>query len=848
MSSESDQRPLLIRHLPEEPTSDDLLMGFLAAVEEQGIEPYPAQEEAILELMTGNHVILNTPTGSGKSLVALAMHFKGLAEGKRSYYTCPIKALVSEKFFSLCRDFGEENVGMLTGDATINRDAPIICCTAEILSNMALTEGRYADVDMVIMDEFHYYSDPDRGVAWQLPLLRLPQATFLLMSATMGDNPRIYEGIEALTGNEVRIVRSTERPVPLDFRYSAKPIHETLHDLIGEGKTPIYVVNFTQRECAEMAQNLMSTNYCDKEHKKKIGVALKGVRFDSPYGKDIQRYLRHGVGLHHAGLLPRYRLLVEQLSQQGLLKIICGTDTLGVGVNVPIRTVVFSKLCKFDGQSTRVLSVRDFHQIAGRAGRKGYDTAGSVVCQAPEHVIENQRAAVKAESNPKKKRKLVKKKPPDKNYAHWDEKTFEKLQVSPPEALTSSFKVTHGMLINMLQGALSRDEDGWAQLMELIEASHSRPKAKETFLEEAETYLTSLAAAQIIELGEDDQGNRTISLDPNLQINFALHQATALFLIDTLPHVRDESEVYPLDVLTLVESILENPRVVLFKQLDKLKGERVAELKAEGMPYDERLEELDKVEYPKPLRDFLYITFNRFAETRPWVQSEAIRPKSVAREMVERFMTFADYIKEYGLQRSEGVLLRYLTQAYKTLSQTVPDEYKNDDLLDVEAYLKTMLAQVDSSLLREWEERLISRQTAPELALTCIERHPTDDPRALKARTRSELHQLLTQLGRKDYEAAALCIRQDPEDPWDAARFQEAMAPFYEEYEKLITTHQARQPTQTLFRETSRESWRAEQLLLDPADDNFWVIEAHVTFDDGYSESEPIIMVDSIHA
>ena len=305
--------------------------------------------------------------------------------------------------------------------------------------------------------------------------------------------------------------------------------------------------------------------------------------------------------------------------------------------------------------------------------------------------------------------------------------------------------------------------------------------------------------------------------------------------------------MYPLDVLTLVEAILENPRVVLFKQLDKLKGERIAELKAEGMEYDERLEELEKVEYPKPLRDFLYITFNKFSESRPWIQAENIRPKSVAREMVERFMTFADYIKEYGLQRSEGVLLRYLTQVYKTLSQTVPDEFKDDEVLDVEAYLKTMLSQVDSSLLREWEERLVSRQSSPELKLASIERHPTDDPRALKARIRSELHQLMTQLGRKDYEAAALCVRQVADEPWTAQRFSTAMAPFYEEYEAMVTTHQARMPTQTIIRSTERSAWRVEQILMDSSDDNFWTIEATIPFDEEYSTDNPVIVVESIH-
>ena len=282
-------------------TPDDLLTGFLDFVADRGLELYPAQEEAILEIFAGKNLILNTPTGSGKSLVAAAMHFKAMAERRRSFYTCPIKALVSEKFFALCTDFGADNVGMMTGDATVNRDAPIICCTAEILSNMALREGEAAPADYVIMDEFHYYSDRDRGVAWQIPLLTLPRATFLLMSATLGGAELFQEKLVALTGRETAVVRSTHRPVPLDHEYRETPLHETVAELVKHGKAPIYIVSFTQRGCAEEAQNLMSQDYCTKEEKRAINEALLGRRFDSPYGKEINKFIRHGIGLHHAG-------------------------------------------------------------------------------------------------------------------------------------------------------------------------------------------------------------------------------------------------------------------------------------------------------------------------------------------------------------------------------------------------------------------------------------------------------------------------------------------------------------------------------------------------------------------
>src|SRR5262245_55591947 len=365
---------------PEDAPGADLLLGrFLDYVAGRGLTLYPAQEEAVLELFEDKNVILNTPTGSGKSLVASALHFASLAHGRRSVYTCPIKALVNEKWMALCRDLGPENVGLSTGDATVNRDAPVLCCTAEVLANIALRDGADAAVDDVVMDEFHWYADRDRGVAWQVPLLTLPETRFLLMSATLGDVTFFEEALSRLNGRPTAVVKSHERPVPLEYAYSEIPLAQAVDTLVAEGKAPVYVVHFTQKDAADSAQDFMSLDLATREEKNAVAAAIEDVRFTSPYGPTLRRWLRQGIGLHHAGLLPRYRVLVERLAQRGLLKVICGTDTLGVGINVPIRTVLFSRLCKFDGQKTAVLSARDFHQISGRAGRKGFDERGYVV-------------------------------------------------------------------------------------------------------------------------------------------------------------------------------------------------------------------------------------------------------------------------------------------------------------------------------------------------------------------------------------------------------------------------------------------------------------------------------------
>jgi superfamily II RNA helicase len=820
--------------LDSEPESQALLDAFLDYVTEMGLTLYPAQEEALLEIFDGKNVILNTPTGSGKSLVATAMHFYATAMGRRSFYTCPIKALVSEKFFALCRDFGPDNVGMMTGDASVNRDAPILCCTAEILANLALREGDRADVDYVIMDEFHYYSDRDRGVAWQVPLLTLPQANFLLMSATLGDTEPFEKYLTELTGVPTVTVRGKERPVPLDFEYRETPLHETVADLAKKGKIPLYLVHFTQRACAEEAQNLMSVDLSTKDEKKAIAKALEGARFDTPYGKDIQKFVRHGIGVHHAGLLPKYRLLVEKLAQKGHLKVICGTDTLGVGVNIPIRTVLFTKLCKFDGEKTAILSVRDFQQISGRAGRKGFDVAGSVVAQAPEHVIENIRLEAKASSTDAgKKKKFVRKKPPDKGYVHFDRNTFTRLIESAPEPLVSRFSVSHGMLVHVLQ----REGGGCRAMARLISRSHERRPQKRIHGRTAAMLFRSLIDADIVHI---ENGRAVVSAD--LQEDFSLHHALSLYLLDTLDRIDPDSETYALDVLTVVESILENPDVVLMKQLDRIKGEKVAEMKAAGIEYDQRMEELAKLEYPKPNRDFIYDTFNAFAAKHPWVGQDNIRPKSVAREMYEQFMSFHEYVKEYDLQRSEGLLLRYLSDVYKVLLETVPRYAKNEELEDITVYFGAIVRQVDSSLLDEWERmRDPARALAPVAPKDDAVLEPegtrdvTRDKRAFTVLVRNEVFYLLKMLARRDYDAAAAMVQ-----PTTAGDLKAAMEPFFAEHASLRVDPEARGP-KFLTIEEGPTHWDIQQILLDPEEDNDWLLVAKVDLERSRAEARAVL-------
>ena len=681
------------------PESDNntLLGQFLSYIEVRNLQLYPAQETAILELFDEKNVILNTPTGSGKSLVATAVHFKSLCQNKRSVYTCPIKALVNEKWLALCREFGPDNVGLCTGDASVNRKAPILCCTAEILANIALREGADADIQEVIMDEFHYYADKERGVAWQIPLLTMPQSRFLLMSATLGDTKFFEDELTRLNRRPTVSVVSKDRPVPLDFSYADTLLSATVEDLVKQEKSPVYVVHFTQLDAAQNAQNFTSIDLCNREEKNALAKALEGFKFNSPYGPDIKRWLKQGIGIHHAGLLPKYRILIEQLAQKGLLKIICGTDTLGVGINVPIRTVLLTRLCKYDGRKTAILSARDFHQITGRAGRKGFDNCGWVVAQAPEYVIENIQLEQK---RAQKGKKVVKRKPPDKNFVQWDKNTFIRLIGAAPERLNSSFQVTHGMLLNVL----GRNSDGCAAMRNIIDSCHDSPKLKDAHKIRAWQLFRSLVNRNIVEFIPKTATGAKLRVNIALQDDFSMDQTLSLYLLETVPLLDAGSPDYTLRLLTLIESILENPDFILRKQLDRIKTQKMNKMKMEGIPFEERIEELDKLEYPKPDRDFVYNTFNDFVDRHPWVGQDNIRPKSIVREMFESFSSFGDYIRSYDLERAEGLLLRHINGVFKVLAQTVPDSAKTDAVNEMEIYLSTMIRQIDSSLLEEWKK------------------------------------------------------------------------------------------------------------------------------------------------
>jgi superfamily II RNA helicase len=803
---------------------DEVLAEFVAWAEAQGLTLYPAQEEALLEIAAGSNVVLSTPTGSGKSLVATGAHFAARAAGRRSVYTAPLKALVSEKFFALADTFGPDDVGMVTGDASVNPDAPIVCCTAEILANRALREGADADVGLVVLDEFHFYADPERGWAWQVPLLELPQAQFVLMSATLGDTTALAGDLARRTGRATTEVTSAERPVPLLYTYVTTPVHETLEELLATHQAPVYVVHFTQAAAVERAQALMSVNVCSRAEKDAIADLIGGFRFSTGFGRTLSRLVRHGIGVHHAGMLPKYRRLVEILAQAGLLKVVCGTDTLGVGINVPIRTVLFTALVKYDGVRTRHLSAREFHQIAGRAGRAGYDSLGTVVVQAPDHVVENERALAKAGDDPKKRRKVVRKKPPDGSVS-WQSSTFERLVAASPEPLTSRMTVTHAMLLSVLQ----RPGDPVAHLRALLTDNHEDRAGQRRLVRRALALYRALRAGGVVErLREPDASGRTLRLTVDLPPDFALNQPLSPFALAAMDLLDRDAETYALDVLSVLESTLDDPRQVLAAQLNKAKGEAVAQMKAGGIEYEERMERLEQVSHPQPLAELLREAFEVYRQTHPWIDDHRLSPKSVARDLSERAMTFVEYVGYYGLARSEGLVLRYLADAYKALLRAVPPEARSEELDDLTEWLGELVRQVDSSLLDEWASLREPGAEPVVVAPPALDDRPppvTANVRAFRVLVRNAMFRRVELAALRRYD---LLGELDAEAGWDAERWESAMSSYFEEYDEVGTGPQARGP-HLLHVEAGPGAWRVRQVFDDPDGDHDWAVSAEVS-------------------
>lgn len=803
-------------------SEEEALETFYEWLADHDIDLWPHQDEALMSLMVGDHVILGTPTGSGKSMVAIGMMFMALCSGKRAFYTAPIKALVSEKFFGLVNMLGRENVGMITGDSQINPQAPVVCCTAEILANQALREGEWSDVGCVAMDEFHFYSDPDRGWAWQVPLLTLPHTQFLLMSATLGDVSQIAQALESKTGTTVDVIANAPRPVPLEYKYELMSLEGTVELALRNNEGPLYIVHFSQDAALASAQALSSFGVTSKEQREQIKATLGAGKFTTQFGKTLKRLLLSGIGVHHAGMLPRYRLLVEKLAQQGLLPVICGTDTLGVGINVPIHTVVLTQLTKFDGHKMRRLRSREFHQIAGRAGRSGFDTEGVVVSLAPEFEIENAKLLAKAGDDPKKRRKVKRKKPPE-GFVVWNEDAFNRLIAAAPETLTPRMRITHSMVL----AEVEQGGDARARVDQLIDDSLQKPEDKLKLKVRASEVFRTLIDAGVVEIEEDENGDPDYYVTMDLPEDFALDQPLSPFLLAALELLDPESETYTYDIISMVEATLEDPRQVLRAQERKAKDAAMAAMKADGVEYEERLDRIAEVTYPRPLRELLFAAFDKYCESVPWARDYYVRPKSVLRDMLESAADFKGYIQKLGIMRYEGALLRYLSEAYRALDRTLPFDKRSEEMEDVIAWLGLVVRSVDSSLVDEWEQAGQELDARPPEAKDAV----VHDRRGLTVLVRNALFRRVRLAAADDHEALG---EADVDNGFPAHKWRAALDEYYDVHEDVLIDADARSMAFLAIDESDEDAehvWHAQQTFSDPDGDHDFAIRADVDLD-----------------
>lgn len=803
--------------------AEDALELFLGWVESRGMQLWDHQEEALLDLASGDHVILGTPTGSGKSMVAVGMLFIANCTNRRAYYTAPIKALVSEKFFNLVDLLGKDNVGIITGDVVINSEAPVICCTAEILAQDALRFGEHADIGCVAMDEFHFYSDRDRGWAWQVPLLALPHTQFLLMSATLGDVTDIATALEEHTGRAVDKVLDAPRPVPLSYEFVETPLEGTVELALRDGDAPLYIVHFSQEAALKSAQALSSYGVSSKEQREALKDAVKGVRFTTTFGKTLKRLILTGVGVHHAGMLPRYRLLVEKLAQQGLLPVICGTDTLGVGINVPIHTVLLTQLTKFDGRHMRRLNAREFHQIAGRAGRAGFDTEARVIAEATEYDIERAKALAKAGGDPKRARKIKVKTPPS-DFVGWNKQTFERLIAAEPEKLRPRLRITHSMVL----AEIEQGGDAWARTHKLIEDSAQTPEEKAALSQRTDEVFATLIDAGVVERHEEEDGSTSYLLTVDLPEDFALDQPLSPFLLAAIELLDPESETYALDLISMVEATLEDPPQILRAQEREARGAAIAAMKAEGIEYEERMERAQEVTYPKPLEDLLSAAFAEYCEKVPWASDYCLRPKSVLRDMVETASDFKTYIGRYKIARSEGTLLRYLSDAYRVLDRTVPAEKRDERLDDIVTWLRLVVRTTDSSLVDEWEGA--GTEDGAAVAAPSVD-EVVHDRRGLTLLVRNALFARvrLAALGKVE-ELGDL----DADWGYRSVVWQQALDAFHAEHEQILLDADARSSAYLDIDEKDEKAdhvWHVHQIFRDSDDDHDFGIWGDVDLD-----------------
>ncbi len=437
------------------PTNADIELGFYERFFfSRDLEPYPVQEKAIEKIVAGESVLVTVPTGTGKTLMAKAGIWKALARGETAIYTTPLRALTEEKYRELCDDFGADKVGFATGDYKVNPDAPVQVIVAEILWNKIYGDRVHAPADVVIMDEGHYFNDPERGHVWEQSIIGLDaRSQLVILSATVGDAEQFCNWVYSCRRVELALVQSNERKIPLYHQYRESYLIEVARDLFQKGECPTIIFTFGRELCFERARLLKScSRFTTDEERARIAEVAEATLLDRGISKELKPLLLHGIGIHHAGILPKYKQMVERLTLERLIKFVVSTETISAGINLPAKRVIFPEMRKYIQGKARLLNSAEYHQMAGRAGRPQFDTDGVAIALAPEAVVQTIRKEMKdaqkgrftVDENKVRRTAYSRAKAEAQKDGDvtWDEEAFNRVVAGKPAPLRSQTKIT----------------------------------------------------------------------------------------------------------------------------------------------------------------------------------------------------------------------------------------------------------------------------------------------------------------------------------------------------------------------------------------------------------------------
>jgi hypothetical protein len=710
------------------PSAADIELAFYERfLIEKGIEPYPAQEQAFARIFAGDSVLVTVPTGTGKTLMAKAALFRALQLGQRAVYTTPLRALTEEKFRELEEDFGLDAVGFATGDYRVRPEAPLQVVVAEILWNRIYGGRGQAPADVVIMDEGHYFNDPERGYVWEQSIIGLdPRVQLVILSATIGDAEAFCQWAYLCRRAPLELVQSFDRKVPLYHQYRESYLVEVAKELHAAGDVPAIIFGFSREQCFERARLLRACpRFTTDDERLRIAELCDGVVLERGLGPELRPLLLHGIGVHHAGVLPRYKALVEKLALERLVKFVVSTETISAGINLPAKRVIFPSLRKHVAGKARLLTSAEYHQMAGRAGRPQFDTEGIAITLAPEEVVQETRKELK---DAKKGGFTVDEEKLRRGaYARaraqavkdgdvtWDPQIHEKLVGGRPAPLRSQTKITPQQIlaiglpdlaVTQLPGAAAGAEPAPAPTTEGLPAAMNLNIV--TVIDHLLLGTKDRAAAhRALALATDNLRALEIVDEHGAQVKGEivgkLHGLDGLFVYYAL---MSRDLVYE-EMRELVELLVEHDAVwkILSRKLDAGRREAILGIWRERRREEPQLtfEDIEAeydVAHPRELSPMEQLHAEFLALLPHPELHGGKKQKKIWCQIEDEQLSFMDFVDKHELANEEGSLFSYLARVGKT-GRMLFEVTGLEQFQALQAAVRTTLAEVDERVLEE---------------------------------------------------------------------------------------------------------------------------------------------------